>query len=258
MRSLTLSFVSGIILCCTMPAFAGDGAFASGAGLQLAEGPYASDRQSNDRDTDDEDDRGDRDDRDDRRRDRPMSRQEIRERRRELRDEERELQLREREARARRLERLMTPRAWIGLGAGIGWASVDVPCSTGSSFDCTKAGDLGTYNANVTVTGPYSALRLRGVREQDKGDNRRTPYEEAALIGARFGHSNWYGLLGYGRVLHPHDDYAKGDAHGLAWEIVFAPSIYGPMGFEMSFQGNQGADVSYFTFNIGARFGMLR
>lgn len=256
MRSLILMFVaSGIGVLASAPALAQDSAFAKGTALQLA-GPYESQQQPSDDDEDTQD--RDREDRDrDRERDRPMTREEIRERKRVLREQERELEERERGAREERLHHVMYPRAWIGAGAGIGWATVDVPCSFGGG-ECTKGGTLGTYNANVTITGPHSILRVRGVREQDKGDNQRTPFEEAALVGTRFGHGDWYGLLGYGRILHPHDDYTKGDAHGLAWEIIFAPSSYGPLGMELSFQGNQGADVSYFTFNIGARFGMLR
>ena len=243
MRSATLMFVT--LLSCALPSY--------------AQGPYQSSQPSSDsqdRDTDDRDsDRDDRD-RDDRDRDRPMSRQEIRERRRELKEQERELAQRERDARERRLERLMTPRAWIGVGAGGGWANIDeTPCGA-SSTDCS--GLLATYNANLTITGPFTAVRLRAVREQDKKGNQRTPWEEAALVGARFGHSNWYGLLGYGRILHPHDNYTQGDARGLAWEIVFAPSSYSAMGLELSFGGNEGNDVSYFTANVGARFGLLR
>ena len=150
-------------------------------------------------------------------------------------------------------------RAWIGVGAGAGVSSIKVACSGAAPhvYDCDRSGDLGTYSANITITGPYTALRVRGVRQQDKGDDLHTPYEEAVLIGSRFGTSNWYGLAGVGRIQHIDDDHPD-DAHGFAWEILFAPSTASATGLELSFQGELGEDVDYVGVNLGLRFGMLR
>lgn len=148
-------------------------------------------------------------------------------------------------------------RAWIGAGTGVGYGSVELPCSGGLFNDCSEEGRLRTYSANVTFSGRNAALRLRGIRDLDKGSDRRTPYETAALVGTRFGRSDWYGLVGAGRIRHA-DDRFKGDANGFAWEILLAPSSSGPVGFEMSFQGNSGRDVEFVAFNLGLRFGALR
>lgn len=191
--------------------------------------------------------------------DEPLTAEEIRERRRELRRQERELRKEEREERREQARKSRRGRAWIGVGAGVGYASVDVPCQQNFfGSDCREEGITGTYSANITLSGPQTALRLRGVRDADKGDNARTPYETAALIGSRFGYSNWYGFAGYGRVRHPHDRYTEGNAEGFAWEIVFAPSSTGATGLELSFQGNNGHDLDYVAFNLGMRFGALR
>lgn len=167
---------------------------------------------------------------------------------------------RERAERRHRRARQPLPhgRAWIGVGAGVGFATVDVPCSPGSfDNDCSESGDLRTYSANLTASGRNAAVRVRAVRDQDKGNDRRTPYETAALIGSRFGRSNWYGLVGAGRIRHA-DDRFSGDANGFAWEILFAPSSDGGAGLELSFHGNTGRDVDYTAFNLGMRFGAVR
>ena len=150
-------------------------------------------------------------------------------------------------------------RFWVGVGAGVGVATISVTCAGANSntHDCDQSGDLGTYSANITIAGPYTALRVRGVRQQDKGDDKQTPYEEAVLIGSRFGRSNWYGLAGVGRLQHI-DDKHYGDTHGFAWEILFAPSSLSAMGMEVSFQGELGDDVDYVGANLGLRFGQLR
>jgi hypothetical protein len=189
-----------------------------------------------------------------------MTREEIRERKRELRQRERELREQERQEQLERERRRpMLPRFWVGAGAGGGWATVDVPCPGGSTsdYDCTEEGQLATYSANVTLAGPYTAVRVRGVRQQDKGRDSRTPYEEAVMVGSRFGRSNWYGFVGAGRIQHADDEF-EGDTHGFAWEIVFAPESHTALGFELSFQGEAGEDVDFFAANIGARFGLLR
>ena len=150
-------------------------------------------------------------------------------------------------------------RAWIGVGGGITWGSVDEPCAPAStSDDCEESGGFGSYSANVTVSGRRgAALRVRGLRASGSENGARTPYETAALVGSRFGRSNWYGLVGAGRILHPDDGFV-GDAHGFAWEILFAPASRGPVGFELSFLGNAGEDVDFIGFNTGLRFGSMR
>ena len=150
------------------------------------------------------------------------------------------------------------PRAWVSVGAGVAGGSVDYPCNASSTTnDCSGAGTFGTYAANATITGPYSALRVRGIREMDRDGNRHVPYEEAVLIGSRFGRSDWYGLAGYGRIVHP-DDKHPDDTHGFAWDIVYAPSSNALTGIELSFQGDLGPDVDFFGFGVGMRFGALR
>jgi hypothetical protein len=145
-------------------------------------------------------------------------------------------------------------RAWIGVGTGLVSGDVDIPCGGGTGGDCSESGVFQSYSANVTFAGE-AALRFRGIRAEEETD--RTPYETAALIGARFGRSNWYGLVGAGRIRHADDSFV-GDARGFAWEILFAPSSRGPVGFELSFQGNNGRDVDFTAFNVGMRFGKLR
>lgn len=202
-----------------------------------------------------------------------VTREEVERKKREVREMERELRRQEREAQAeaeaeadeppvrrgRHTPRRSNTRMWIGVGAGVGWGAVDVTCDPGSfGDDCREEGLLNTYTGNVTLAGPHGALRLRGLRQSDKGDDRRTPYETAALIGTRFGHSNWYGLAGYGRIRHADDDFPEERAGGFAWEILFAPSSEAITGLELSFQGNTGEDVDFVAFNLGLRFGVLR
>lgn len=202
-----------------------------------------------------------------------VTREEVERKKREVREMERELRRQEREAQAeadaemderpaRRRHappRRQTPRMWIGMGAGVGWGAVDVTCNPGSfGDDCREEGILNTYTGNVTLAGAGGAIRLRGVRQSDKGDDQRTPYETAALIGTRFGHSNWYGLAGYGRIRHADDDFPEQRAGGFAWEILFAPSSEAITGLELSFLGNTGEDVDFVAFNVGLRFGALR
>jgi hypothetical protein len=192
--------------------------------------------------------------------DKPVTREEVREKKRELREMERELREQEREGRAEvREERRHRTRMWAGVGAGVGWGAVDVECRPGSfGDDCREEGALNTFSANLTLAGRDGAIRLRGLRQSDKGDDSRTPYETAALIGTRFGSSDWYGMAGYGRIRHPDDDFQKDRAGGFAWEILFAPSSTGATGLELSFQGNTGDDVDFVAFNIGLRVGALR
>jgi hypothetical protein len=198
------------------------------------------------------------DDDEDADRDEP-TREEIRERKRDLREEKRELKERERALRVQeklRARSSVRSRQWLGLGAGAGFANIDLPCSFGSSGECDESGHVGTYSANLTLMGPHTGVRLRGIRAQDKHDDERTPYELAAMLGSRFGYSNWYGFLGAGRIQHPDDEFV-GDANGFAWEFVFAPSSSTGTGFELSFQGNAGSEVDFVLFNLGARFGRI-
>lgn len=238
MRSMIPLFLAGAALAGS-PAWAGSpGAFAAGEPVLVAH---------DDHDHEHDDDG------------RPLTREELRERKRELREQERELRRHERDEHHARAYRSLRPRVWLGIGTGAGYAAVDVPCtSTFFGDDCTEEGILHSYSANLTLSGPHTALRLRGIRDSDKGDDARTGYETAAMLGTRFGPSNWYGFAGYGRVLHPDDRYTGGDAEGFAWEIVFAPSSRGATGFELSFQGNSGHDVDFVLFNLGLRFGSMR
>lgn len=239
MRSLTLLFICCISLITGTPVLAGndDSVFVGGTGVQVAHEQKRGRDDDHDHDNDDQ-----------------LTREELRERKRELREQERELRERER----RKARKPLAPRVWAGIGAGVAYGSVDVPCSPNPvGSDCTEEGDLRTYSANVTFSGRNTALRIRGIRDQDKGGDARTPYEVAALIGSRFGRSNWYGLVGAGEIRHP-DDKLKDDAHGFAWEILFAPSSEGPTGLELSFQGNSGKDVDFVGFTLGFRIGALR
>ena len=201
-------------------------------------------------------------------RDDAVTREEVQRKKRELREMERELRRKERAAQRddayedrRRPARPQprAPRIWVGLGAGVGYGAADVPCTSGFfGDDCQEEGILNTYSANVTLAGAGGALRLRGIRDSDKGDDARTPYEQAAMLGTRFGRSNWYGFAGYGRFRHVDDRYPEDRASGFAWEIVFAPATESLTGLELSFQGNSGDDVDLVAFNIGLRLGALR
>ncbi|MBI3171292.1 MAG: hypothetical protein HYZ32_01705 [Hydrocarboniphaga effusa] len=237
MRSSALVFACGFGLIAGTPVLASDGKniFADGSQLQVAH----EQQSGHDHEGDDQ-----------------ITREELDARKRELREQERELRERERVREARRPR---PPRVWVGLGTGVAYASADVQCSSGFfGSDCTEQGDLRTYSANITFAGRHSALRVRGIRDQDKGNDARTAYEKAVLIGSRFGHSNWYGMVGYGRILHVDDDYPKDKAEGLAWEILFAPSSQGATGLELSFQGHSGKDVDFVGFTLGFRIGALR
>lgn len=202
-----------------------------------------------------------------------LTREEVQRRKREVREMERELRRQEQERERERARgrddddhhghrharHEPAVRMWLGVGAGVGWGAVDVPCQP-STFgaDCREEGTLNTYSANATLAGRNGAIRLRGLRQTDKGDDSRTPYETAAMLGSRFGRSPWYGFAGYGRIMHADDDFQEDEASGFAWEILFAPASDGPTGFELSFQGNSGEDVDFVAFNIGMRLGALR
>lgn len=192
-----------------------------------------------------------------------VTREDVQKKKREVRELERELRKRERDAEVeheeRRVARRGTARMWVGVGAGVSYGAVDVPCQTNSfGDDCREEGVFNTYTGNITMAGRNGALRLRGLRQADKGDDSRTPYETAALLGTRFGRSDWYGLAGYGRIRHADDDFTEERAGGFAWEILFAPSSDALTGLELSFQGNSGEDVDFVAFNIGMRIGALR
>lgn len=203
----------------------------------------------------------------------PPTREELDRRKRELREQERarrEIERRDEDSqrdrervhteRSReRTEHVLSPRFWLGVSAGVGYGNAEVPCQT-STFgyeDCHEEGITNTYAANITLSGPRTALRLRGVRDADKGDERRTPYETAALVGMRMGRSNWYAFAGYGQIHHVDDRFVEDHASGFAWEFVFAPASRAISGFELSISGQSGEEVDWIGTNIGARFGLL-
>jgi hypothetical protein len=198
--------------------------------------------------------------------DEDVTREDVQQKKRELREMERELRRKEREEQEaarddeprRAQPRRGGARAWIGASYGVMYGSAEVACAP-STFgdDCTEEGIINTYGANITVANDTNIFRLRGMRDADKGDERRTPYEQAALVGARFGHSDWYGMVGYGRIRHVDDRFTDDRAQGFAWEIIFAPSARGLTGLELSFHGNSGDEVDIVGFNIGLRIGAL-
>ncbi|MGH8443078.1 MAG: hypothetical protein ACRETF_09280 [Nevskiaceae bacterium] len=212
-----------------------------------------------------------------------VTREEVERKKRELREMERELREQER---AREVERKLQERRerseaaqddeyerresrrrasgmriWGGLGTGISYAWAETVCSPSFGAECSEQGLLNTYMANFTVSANNGmTVRLRGVRATDPGSDQHVPYETAALIGSRFGRSNWYGLFGAGVLHNVDDEFVKGDESttGLAWEVIFAPSTDSPMGLELGFQGNAGNYADFIAFNFGVRFGALR
>lgn len=252
--AMTSMYSAFVALTLMSTAQAADTVFVPASDYQIAQ---RADRGLSQEERDAEEERADREAQ---RRDRAEARRERAEQRR----EEEIRGRRDEEIRERREvhHEFVTPRvrAWAGIGAGVGAANIAVPCGNNppsADKDCEQSGTTGTYTANVTISGPYTALRVRGIRQQDKGDDDRTPYEEAILVGSRFGYSNWYGLAGYGRVLHADDRHPEPDG-GFAWEILFAPSTLSATGLELSFQGNLASDVSFVAVNLGVRFGALR
>jgi len=158
------------------------------------------------------------------------------------------------EPRQKRRRRAERTRVWVGIGAGMLSGDVEVPCGAAPGGGCSEHGNFISYSANFTVAGPI-ALRVRAIRANEETD--RTPYETAALLGLRLGRSNWYGLLGPGRIRHA-DDSFQGEAHGLAWEILRAAPSDGAVGFEFALHGNSGSEVDFAGFSLGLRFGSLR
>lgn len=183
--------------------------------------------------------------------DRPVTREEVRQKQQELRDLNREYKegVRERRRAARK------PRAWFGAQGGLAAGSIDT-CPE-QALGCDESGMFGMYSGNATLTGAGGGLRLRASRGVHKGDNRRMPYEQAVLPVFRLGYSDWYAGLGYGRIVHPHDDY-DGDLKGVAYDVFWAPSSRGATGIEVSFHGLGGEDGAYGSVNVGLRFGKLR
>ena len=203
--------------------------------------------------------------------------EEVREMERKLREQERadEAQRVQEELRRRREEREDAryedrvrrdrPRemqVWVGLGTGLSYGWVDTDCDpSGVGPECSEEGLLSTYIGNFTVAADNGmTLRLRGVRAADRGSDEHVPYETAAMVGARFGRSSWYGLFGAGVLHNVDDEFVKGDdtVTGLAWEVMFAPASNGPMGMELGFQGNSSEHAGFIAFNVGVRFGALR
>jgi hypothetical protein len=183
---------------------------------------------------------------------RPVTREEVREKKEALRELTREYREQER----RRRQAARRPRAWVGAQAGLAHGSIDT-CAGTSAWGCNDSARFGTYSANVTLTGPGGGLRFRATRGANKGDLRRMPYEQAVLPVFRFGQSDWYGGFGWGRIVHPHDDY-EGDLDCIAYDFFWAPGSRGAGGFELSFHGLGAEDGGYGSVNLGLRFGKLR
>jgi len=147
-------------------------------------------------------------------------------------------------------------QAWIGGSVGGATGTVKTECSSGpqDNRNCEESGFFHTYGANFTLAG-RSAFRFRWTQSEERHTSPK-PYELAAMVGGRMGRSNWYGLVGGAKVLHPDNNHPN-EARALAYEILFAPASEG-VGFELSFAGGYGNDVQYFGFNLGLRFGMLK
>lgn len=143
-------------------------------------------------------------------------------------------------------------RSWLGFNIGLVSGNVDTPCTIPGD-DCSEGGVFPSFGANLTFAST-GAFRLRGVVAGE--DTRKRPHEVAALVGAKLSRS-WYGLIGAGRIFNPDDNF-DGNASGLAWEFVYAPSTKNSTGFEFSLLGNNGADVDYGGLSLGLRFGKLR
>ena len=215
-----------------------------------------------------------------------VTREDVERKKEEVREMERKLREQENEEEARRIQEELRRRrearddddyddrrrhrdrqgnmqVWVGVGTGLAYGWVDTVCgSPGFGAECSEQGLINTYIGNFTLAAANGmTLRLRGVRASDPGSDEHVPYETAAMIGARFGRSSWYGLFGAGVLHNLDDEFVKGSnatVTGLAWEVMFAPSTYGPMGLELGFQGNSSDHASFIAFNVGVRFGALR
>ncbi len=142
-------------------------------------------------------------------------------------------------------------RAWFGFGIGLVAGDVDVPCSDPGATGCSEGGIFTSLGLNVTVAGPVAA-RLRGVHANE--NTAHPPIEAAALIGPRLG-DDFYFLVGHSNVSNPDDEY-RGDASGVAWELLYAPRSLGS-GIEISLHGATGKDLDYSGLAFGLRFGKL-
>lgn len=215
-----------------------------------------------------------------------VTREDVERKKEEVREMERKLREQESEEEARRIQEELRRRRetsrdddyyddrrrrdrrsgdlqlWVGLGTGLSYGWVDTDCDpSGVGPECSEEGLLSTYIGNFTVAADNGmTLRLRGVRASDRGSDEHVPYETAAMVGARFGRSSWYGLFGAGVLHNVDDEFVKGDdtVTGLAWEVMFAPASNGPMGMELGFQGNSSEHAGFIAFNVGVRFGALR
>ena len=141
-------------------------------------------------------------------------------------------------------------RAWVGLGVGLVWGDVEVPCDGLGAGDCSEGGVFTSFNLNVTVAGPFAA-RLRAVHANE--DTSKPPLEVAALVGPRVG-DVFYVMVGASNVSHPDDDYS-GDAKGVAWELLFAPA---GSSVEFSLHGASGGDLDYSGLSLAVRLGNRR
>lgn len=146
-----------------------------------------------------------------------------------------------------------TPRAWFGLNFGLVSGDVDIPCATPGDRDCSEGGVFTSFGANLTIAGPVAA-RLRAVHANE--DTEQKPVETAILVGPRLG-QDFYALIGASTVHNPDDDL-RGNADGVAWELLYAPGSLSDAGVEVSLHGAAGSDLRYGGISIGFRFGKLR
>jgi len=144
-------------------------------------------------------------------------------------------------------------RTWFGLNFGLVSGSIDLPCASPGDSDCSEDGTFTSFGANVTVAGPVAA-RLRAVHGNEDTDKR--PLETAILVGPRIA-QDFYVMIGASTV-HNADDEYPGDADGIAWELVYAPTSLAGAGMEVSLHGATGDDLTYGGISFGMRFGKLR
>jgi hypothetical protein len=142
---------------------------------------------------------------------------------------------------------------WLGAGVGAAIGVVTLPdCSAPRS--CSEFGALPIYTANLTYASPQAAVRIRGLR----ADERKTlddPRELAFLVGGRTDGGALL-MVGGGRLFDADDSHPK-PLWGLALELIYAPLKASSSGAEFSVHGNIADGLYYGGFSMGIRFGDL-